>query len=287
MDIGLLGAFLGGVLTLLSPCSAMLLPAFFSYAFASPKSLLARTGAFYLGLITTLVPLGVLAGTVGAFVNQHRFTFVTVASVVVIVLGAVMLLNIPVPFLTRGTASEGTSATAVYALGTVYGLAGVCAGPLLGAVLTVAAVSGNALIGGLITVVFAAGMALPLLVLSLLWARLPFVKRLVRPREVRIGRWRNTWTGIIGGALTIAVGVLLLATGGTTALSGILGASDQAALEGTVLREAGKVPDLLVVAIVLTAALVGWLVVRGLRARARALREADGPSAGTGRGTSD
>lgn len=57
MDIGLLGAFLGGVLTLLSPCSAMLLPAFFSYAFADPRELLTRTGVFYLGLITSLVPL--------------------------------------------------------------------------------------------------------------------------------------------------------------------------------------------------------------------------------------
>lgn len=71
MEIGLLGAFLGGVLTLLSPCSVMLLPAFFSYAFSSPRQLLSRTGIFYLGLITTLVPLGVLAGTLGSYVNQH------------------------------------------------------------------------------------------------------------------------------------------------------------------------------------------------------------------------
>ncbi len=269
MDIGLLGAFLGGVLTLLSPCSAMLLPAFFSYAFASPKELLTRTGIFYLGLITSLVPLGVLAGTLGAFVNEYRFTFVTVASIVVIALGAIMLLNIPIPFLFGGRAAEGTSATAVYALGTVYGLAGVCAGPLLGAVLTVAAVSGNALAGGIVVLVFAAGMALPLLVLALLWGRFPFVKRLVRPREVMIGRWRNTWTGIIGGALTIAVGILLLATAGTTELTGILGAADQAAVEGAVLDGVGQVPDLLVVGIVLAAALIAWLLVRSRRKRVK------------------
>ncbi|XRQ09121.1 cytochrome c biogenesis CcdA family protein [Actinomadura welshii] len=276
MDIGLLGAFLGGVLTLLSPCSAMLLPAFFSYAFAGPTELLTRTGTFYLGLITTLVPLGVLAGTLGAFVNEYRFTFVTIASIIVIVLGTVMLLNIPIPFLSGGAAAGGTSATAVYALGTVYGLAGVCAGPLLGAVLTVAAVSGNALAGGIILLVFAAGMALPLLVLALLWGRLPFVKRLVRPREVMVGRWRNTWTGIIGGALTVAVGILLLATAGTTELTGILGAADQAALEGAVLEEAGQVPDLLVAGIALATALTSWLLVRSRRKRA------PGPSAESG-----
>lgn len=119
-----------------------------------------------------------LAGTLGAYVNEHRFTLVTVASVVVIVLGVIMLVNIPLASLSRGATAESTSASAVYALGTVYGLAGVCAGPLLGAVLTVAAVSGNALSGGLITLTFAAGMALPVLVLALLWGGEPFVKRL-------------------------------------------------------------------------------------------------------------
>ena len=268
MDIGLTGAFVGGLLTLLSPCSAMLLPAFFSYAFASPRDLLTRTGIFYLGLITTLLPLGVLAGTLGAFVSQHRFTFVTVASVIVIALGALMLLNVPLPFLNRGTNTEGTSVTAVYALGTVYGLAGVCAGPLLGAVLTVAAVSGTALSGGIIVLVFAAGMAMPLLLLALLWGRFPAIKGLVRPREVTVGRWSNTWTGIIGGALTIGVGVLLLVTAGTTELSGLLGASDQAALEGSVLSAADSVPDVVVVLVVLALALTGWLVVRARRKRA-------------------
>lgn len=268
MDIGLLGAFLGGVLTLLSPCSAMLLPAFFSYAFTGPSTLLARTGVFYLGLITGLVPLGVLAGTLGAFVNEHRFAFITAASIIVIALGAVMLLNLPLPLLPRRGTAEGTSAAAVYALGTVYGLAGVCAGPLLGAVLTVAAVSGNALTGGIVLLVFAAGMALPLLVLALLWGRLPFVQRLVRPRGIAIGRWHNTWTGVIGGALTIAVGVLLLVTDGTAELSGILGAGDQAAVEGAVLERAGRVPDLLVAGIVLAAALTGWLLVRAKQKRA-------------------
>jgi len=267
MEIGLLGAFLGGILTLLSPCSAMLLPAFFSYAFTGPKELVARTGVFYLGLVTTLAPLGVLAGTLGAFVNEHRFTFVTIASIIVIALGVIMLVNIPIPFLGRGASATGTSVAAVYALGTVYGLAGVCAGPLLGAVLTVAAVSGSALSGGIILLIFAAGMALPLSILALLWGRLPFVKRLIRPREVMIGPWRNSWTGIIGGALTIAVGVLLLVTAGTTELGGLLDASDQAALEGAVLQGAGRVPDLLVVGVVLALALLGWLAVRASRNR--------------------
>lgn len=270
MDIGLLGAFAGGLLTLLSPCSVMLLPAFFSYAFSSPAKLVARTGIFYLGLITTLFPLGVLAGTLGAFVNQHRFTLVTIAAVVVIVLGSLMLFNIPIPFLRGGQGSaESTSPASVYALGTVYGLAGVCAGPLLGAVLTVAAVSGNALYGGVILLFFAAGMALPLLLLALIWGRLPFVRRFVKPREIRIGRWRNTWTGIIGGVLTIALGVLLVVTNGTSSLGGILGASTQVEVEGWAYRATSGVPDWVIAAIVVVFALAAWLIMRLRRQRER------------------
>lgn len=275
MSIGLLGAFFGGILTLLSPCSVMLLPAFFSYAFTTSRQVISRTGIFYLGLITTLVPLGMLAGTLGAFINEHRFVFVTVASIVVIVLGAVMLLNLP--FLRLGTASglESTSGVSVYALGTVYGLAGVCAGPLLGAVLTFAAMGGNALYGGLVLLIFAAGMALPLLILALLWGRIPLVKKLVRPREIRIGIWRNTWTGVIGGVLTIAIGVFLLVTQGTTSLGGVLGATDQVRLEGAVLGATGGVSDIWVLlgAVVISGGALLAVRLRKNRAKASVVEE--------------
>lgn len=231
MNLTLLGAFVGGVLTLLSPCSVMLLPAFFSYAFTSPGQLIARTGVFYLGLITTLVPIGVLAGSVGAFVNEHRATMVDAASWVVIGLGVLMLTGVTIPLPAAHGGGEVASTASVYALGTVYGLAGVCAGPLLGAALTLAAVSASPAHGGVVLLVFAAGMVVPLLVLALLWERLPWIKRLVRPRGVHIGRWSNTWTSIVGGALTIVVGVLLLRTDGTASLGGMLTTDQQFRLE--------------------------------------------------------
>lgn len=274
MDFGLLAALLGGILTLLSPCSVMLLPAFFSYAFTTPRELLTRTGIFYLGLCTTLVPLGLLAGTVGAFVTEHRMTFVVVASIVVILLGLIMLLGIRLPFLSPTHRVSGTSTASVYALGTVYGLAGVCAGPMLGAVLTVAALGGNALYGGLILLVFAAGMTIPLLALALVWGKLPFVQRLLRPRELQIGRWRNSWISIISGALTIGVGVLLLVSSGTASFGGVLGASEQLQLESWVMRSTGGVADAVVIVIVAAGTVAAGIVVY-LSRRRRAIRLAD------------
>lgn len=272
MHLSLLGAFLGGVLTLLSPCSVMLLPAFFAYAFTSPGRLLARTGVFFLGLATALVPLGLMAGTLGAWVNQHRFALVAGASILVIVLGAVMLLGIPIPGLVRQRGAESASAVSVFALGTVYGLAGVCAGPMLGAALTLAAFGGDPLFGGIVLLAFAAGMTLPLLLLALLWDRVPAIRRLVRPREIVIGRWRNSWTAVIGGALTIAIGVLLLVTQGTSSLGGVLGATAQARLEADVMRFSSGVPDAAVIALFLALAGVwaGVAIARLRRSRAEA-----------------
>ena len=265
MELTLLGAFLGGALSLLSPCSAMLLPAFFAYAFSSPGALIARTGVFFLGLATSLVPLGLLAGTVGAWVTLHRDGLMTAAAIVVIVLGVAMLLGVRLPAMTRQRGAKSTSIASVYALGTVYGLAGVCAGPLLGAALTMAAYGGNALLGGVVMLVFAAGMALPLLLLALLWERVPGVRRLVRPRELVIGRWRNAWSSVIGGAITVGIGVLLLATRGTSTLGSMLGYSEQARLEGWVQLASAAIPNWVFLVVVLTAGGLWFAVRQALR----------------------
>lgn len=263
MDLSLFGALLGGVLTLLSPCSVMLLPAFFAYAFTSPGALLARSGVFLLGLLTSLVPLGVLAGTLGAWVVAHRSGLMTVASIVIIVFGLVLMFGVRLPGVTRQRGLSSASSASVYSLGLVYGLAGGCAGPVFGAVLAMASFGGSALAGGVTMVVFAIGMTIPLLLLALLWDRLPVVRRLMRPRDLVIGRWRNAWTNVIGGALTAGIGVLLLGTDGTASLGGVLGASEQARLEGDAMRATAGVPDAFVIAALVVAgiaALVWWRI---------------------------
>ena len=100
VSIGFLGAFLGGVLAILSPCSALLLPAFFAYAFTSKQQLAARTLVFFLGLACVLVPVGVGAGNLGGLLTQHRGTLITIGGWAIIALGVYTFLgfgfNIPV-----------------------------------------------------------------------------------------------------------------------------------------------------------------------------------------------
>ncbi|MFE6161098.1 cytochrome c biogenesis CcdA family protein [Streptomyces sp. NPDC056486] len=277
-DVGYFAAFLGGLLALVSPCSALLLPAFFAYSIDSTSRLLARTGIFYAGLATTLVPLGAAGSVAGRFFFGHRDQLVLVAGWLIIALGVLQVVGMG--FASRKMAElsgriRPTTAVSVYALGAVYGLAGFCAGPILGSVLTVAAVSGSPVYGGLLLAVYALGMAVPLFVLALLWERFDLGRRRwLRGRAFRIGRFELHTTSLLSGLFFVALGALFLAYDGTTALPGLLDVDDSFAVERWAGNVGRAVPDsVLLIGVV---ALVGvGLAVRGWRRRGRGPVEAE------------
>lgn len=92
-QIGVLGAFLGGLLAILSPCSALLLPSFFAYAFDGLGTLLARTGIFFVGLAAVLVPLGAGVGAVGSAITTYRSQTTFVSALIIIAFGVMILLG--------------------------------------------------------------------------------------------------------------------------------------------------------------------------------------------------
>ncbi|AYG81567.1 hypothetical protein DWB77_03723 [Streptomyces hundungensis] len=246
-NIGYFAAFLGGLLALLSPCSALLLPAFFAYSISSRTKLLARTGIFYAGLATTLVPLGAAGSYAGRLFYGHRDALVLFGGWLIIVLGVAQIVGMGFAS-RRMTELSGrirpTTALSVYALGAVYGLAGFCAGPILGSVLTVAAVSGSPLYGGLLLAVYALGMAVPLFLLALLWERFELGGRTwLRGRVVRVARFELHTTSLLSGLFFIALGALFLAYDGATGLPGVLDVDESYAVEEWARGVGGWVPD--------------------------------------------
>src|SRR5690625_1853716 len=223
MEVSYLVALVGGVLALLSPCAALLLPAFFAYAFSSPGKLLARTGSkcpcaalllpaffayafsspgkllartgiFYLGLLTTLIPLGVGIAGLGKLLSQHRSALITGAGWLIVAMGVAAVLGsgFDIARLFRrnqsGARQEQTALT-IFMLGMVSGVAGVCTGPILGAVLTVAAFSSSPLDGGILLAIYGMGMTIPLLILALLWEKLGSDRiNKLRGRHFRLGQ---------------------------------------------------------------------------------------------------
>ncbi|WP_149204940.1 cytochrome c biogenesis CcdA family protein [Actinotalea subterranea] len=273
MEIGYLTALLGGALALLSPCGALLLPAFFAGTVGSGPRLLAHGGVFYLGLAVTLVPLGLGAALLGAALTQHRDLLVTTAGWLIIVFGLLQVMGLGfdlrrlLPGADRLAASQGRrqGMPRTFVLGTLSGVAGFCAGPILGAVLTLAAAQGSAVLGGTMLAVYAAGMVLPLLAIAWLWARSGATvgRTWLRGRELRLGRLRLHTTSVVTGGLLVTVGIVFLTTNGMVAAPELVPAHVQAGLQRQAAAWGGAVPDVAVVAVLtVAAALVWWLARR-------------------------
>lgn len=274
-SIGLAGAFLGGIATLLSPCAALLLPGFFATAFAARGRLLAKTALFYLGLLLTLMPLGALAGSVGRLLVHYRSALVTVSAVIIIALGIALAAGVSFRLpgaktadkVASSTRGDATGSLAIFLLGATYGVAGGCSGPILGSVLAVAALGGNALYGAALLAVYALGMLVPLVVLAALWDRFE-LRNLLRPRPLVIGPITTTWVSLISGLLFIAIGALLLATAGTQNLASLLDTDTQVALEAKLQAAAAAIPDVLawlILAVIIVAGLLIWALRRERR----------------------
>ena len=235
VEVSFLVSLLGGLLSLLSPCSALLLPAFFAYAFQSRGELVGRTAVFYVGLCATLVPLGMGISAVSALVYGHRSTLITVSGLLIIAFGVLQLLGGgfafgPIERLRGGI--KGNTLVATFFLGAVYGFAGFCSGPILGAVLTVAASSGSVLRGAGLLATYAAGMAVPLFCMALLWDRFDLGhRRWLRGREISLGALRLHTTSLLSGLMFIVIGVMFIVFEGTSGLEGLYasaGATDLA-----------------------------------------------------------
>jgi cytochrome c biogenesis protein CcdA len=266
VEVGYAAAFLGGLFALLSPCSAVLLPSFFAYAFPGRSALLVSTVLFYLGLCAVLVPLGMGSALASRLFYGHQELLITGSGILLIAFGLVQLAGQgwaigPLERL-RGRV-RGDSPAAVLALGAVSGLAGFCAGPVLGGVLTIAAASGDTLRGAVLLSLYAAGMTVPLLLLALVWRRFDLGhRRWLRGRGRQLGPLRLHTTTLASGLTFIGLGVLVLAFDGTRALSLPVPEAWEAGLQEA--AAAVRVPDPLVVAGagIALSAIMAWRLVK-------------------------
>ena len=270
---------------MLSPCSALLLPAFFAYAFQGKSELTVRTVLFYLGLATIFVPLGMGASLATFLFLDNRDTMIIVAGALLIGFGVLELAGRSLSFIRigGGGADETRSLFATYGLGLVYGFGGFCSGPILGAVLTVAAASGSVLEGGSLLATYALGTTIPLFFLAMLWDRARLGKRSwIRGRGFELGPLSIHSTNLIDGVVFILLGISFILLQGTTGLTAYyedLGFTDLSfEADAWVKDVTSAVPDALILAIVgVLAAVAAWYARRRMRASSQ--EEEETPSA--------
>ena len=274
MEISLVTAFLGGVLALLSPCGALLLPAFFASVVGQRMRLLLHGGVFYLGLAVTLVPLGLGLGAVGNLLTEYRDALIITTSVVLVVLGLAqaagfgfdMSKALPGAGSLQQRAHNRSGFIRTVLLGAASGVAGFCAGPILGAILTLALAHGSTWSAGLMLAVYGLGMVVPLTVLAALWNKLsPRAISVLRGRGFRfLGRDLHT-TSVITGLLIAAVGVVFWTTNGLVSAPSLLPAGIQGGLQSYSGVLANPLVDAFLLAGVVTVVITVWAVRRSRR----------------------
>lgn len=266
MDIGLVAAFAGGVLALLSPCAALLLPAFFASTVGARRALIAHGAVFYAGLLITLLPVGIGVGALAGTVAQHRSAIIAVAAAVITTMGVVQLLGRgfdlgrTIPGMTRlqQESMRRTGVLKTLVLGAVSGVAGFCTGPILGAVLTLAATRG--MVGaGVLLAVYALGMVVPLLLIAASWHRIgDRVRSGLRGREMRIGRAHLHTTNLVTGLLLIVVGIAFWFTNGFVAITDPVDADLQRRLQDGAAALANPIVDVVTIVVLAAGFLLWW-----------------------------
>lgn len=283
MEIGYLTAFLGGALALLSPCGALLLPSFFAGTVGTGGRLLVHGATFYLGLALTLVPLGLGAALLGALLAGQRGLLVVTAGVLIIAFGVMQVFGlgfdlarlVPGAGAVAATAGQRRGNLRSFLLGTISGVAGFCAGPILGAVLSLAAAQGSALVAGTMLAVYAAGMVLPMVGLAAIWSRLGAAGRSrLRGRVFAVGRRQFHTTSVITGLVLVAVGAVFLTTNGMIALPDLVPARWLFDAQMRVVSMGAAMPDVVAVVLAALAALVAWFLT-GRRARSQSGRRSE------------
>jgi cytochrome c biogenesis protein CcdA len=276
VDIGLITAFLGGALAILSPCGALLLPAFFAATVGSGPRLLLHGVVFFAGLLVVLVPLGIGVGVLGAAFAVHRTLIIAIASVMLIVFGVLQIFGIgfdPARLVPgAGGLQRQAAARAGYVktflLGAVSGIAGFCAGPILGAVLTVAATQGSPAMAGVLLGVYGAGMVVPLLIIAAFWGRINArTLRALRGRPfTMLGREFHS-TSVITGVLIVIVGVLFYGTNGLVGLPELLPTEVSTWLQTQSSSLANPIIDIVGILLITALGLLWWWRAQSARAR--------------------
>ncbi|MDO8108049.1 cytochrome c biogenesis protein CcdA [Isoptericola sp. b441] len=200
VDLTLLGAFLGGLVSFLSPCVLPVIPAYVSVVTGlsvtsvqeGGRSQLRRTLTTSLGFVAgfgaVFVLLGLSVTAVGSTLLGHRETLTRVSGLVVLAMALFLLasLVLKAPWLYQEKrwhpSLDRFGPFAAPVAGVAFGFGWTpCIGPVLTSVLAFAAGSGDVARGTAMLVAYSVGLATPFLAAALALDRLAgtfaFVKR--------------------------------------------------------------------------------------------------------------
>src|SRR5215510_2175758 len=211
-------AYLGGVLTIVSPCILPVLP----FVFARADRPFIRSGLpMLVGMAVTFAAVATLAAVAGGWAVAANQYGRAAAMVLLALFGLALLFpalaeHLARPFVAlgarlsqsaeQGAVARGSSVLPSLLLGVATGLLWLpCAGPVLGLILTGAALHGANVETSLLLLAYAAGAATSLALALLVGGRLFTAMK----RSLGVGEWirRGLGVAVLAAVVAIALGV--------------------------------------------------------------------------------
>jgi cytochrome c-type biogenesis protein len=224
--LGIVGAFLAGLLSFLSPCVLPLVPSYIGFLTGMTlpemsgrrRAALVHALLFVGGFSLIFILLGASATALGRALNYYQVWLQRIGGVLIILFGLLCLGAFNVRLLSQDRRVHLERKPVGYLGSALAGMAfgagwTPCIGPVLGGILGLAATSADVSRGMLLLAVYSAGLAVPFLIAAV--AVDSFLEWFQRFRRFL------PWVMRISGAMLILVGVLLV-TGEFTRLAGWL-----------------------------------------------------------------
>jgi cytochrome c-type biogenesis protein len=224
--LGIIVAFMAGLLSFLSPCVLPLVPSYIGFltgmtlgeASDRRRAALAHAMLFVAGFSLIFMLLGASATALGRALNYYQIWLQRIGGALIVLFGLLCLGVFKAGLLTRERRLHLERKPVGYLGSALVGMAFAagwtpCIGPVLGGILGLAATSNDVSRGMLLLGVYSAGLAVPFLIAAVaLEAFLDWFQRFRRFLP---------WVMRISGLMLIVVGILLM-TGEFTRLAGWL-----------------------------------------------------------------
>ena len=214
-------AFVAGLVSFLSPCVLPLVPGYLSVITGvSPNEIedadwrrvVVPSLLFIVSFSTIFILLGLAATQIGSSLRENQDTLTNIGAVLLIVMGVLFIASMFVDRLNREwrvdalmpRAGKGGPIVAGAAVSIAWT---PCTGPALGGILTLAGVNGEPAHGAFLLAVYSLGLAVPFFLTAIAFSRATTAFDVVKRHYRAIT--------VTGGAILIAMGVLILSGGFT------------------------------------------------------------------------
>jgi cytochrome c-type biogenesis protein len=228
-SVGILVAFLGGIVSFASPCCLPLVPAYVGYMVGTApdgtatrrRAALFQSLAFVMGFSAIFIALWASVGLVGYVLRDYAWLLRELGGAVLVFMGLQVAgvinvaalyreVHLPVGIYGRttamslgGPASAGPSYGRSALLGVVFAAGWTpCIGPILGGIIGLASVSASVAEGTVLLVAYAAGLAIPFILVAV--GATAVSQRLGWLRD------HHRAVSMVTGAMLVVVGFLMI-----------------------------------------------------------------------------